>query len=206
MNPLAILETLDLHCVRNQQLLFAPISFALNAGEALLIEGDNGSGKSSLLRLLTGLSTPHEGHVLWQTQSIQTIRDEYATHLHYLGHTNGLKLGLSVEENLILGSHLALATPLIENALEQWQLNSLKHKLINQLSAGQKRRVALAKLNLTNKPLWILDEPLTALDAQIQQIFFANLESHLNNGGIAIISSHHSISHPNIKKLRLEAC
>jgi len=193
--------------VRNQQLLFAPVSFTLDAGEALQIEGGNGCGKSSLLRLLTGLSTPHEGNVLWHTKSIQSIRDEYVANLHYLGHTNGLKLGLSATENLILGNYLALATHIeVEHVLEQWQLNSFKHKFVNQLSAGQKRRVALAKLSLSPKPLWILDEPLTALDIQIQQIFFSALESHLQQGGVAIISSHHAISHPNIKALRIKPC
>lgn len=202
------LQVIHLHCVRQQRLLFAPISFELHSGEMLLIEGPNGSGKSSLLRLLTGLSTPQEGCILWQSKNIQSIRDEYNENIHYIGHTNGIKLGLTVTENLQLAGHLALSTmESVEDVLEQWQLSIYQHSQTNYLSAGQKRRVALAKLILFKKPLWILDEPLTSLDAHSQPLFLHALENHLHQGGMAMISSHHPILiNSAVKNLRLEAC
>lgn len=197
-------------CIRQQRRLFANISFQLQSGEALLIEGPNGSGKSSLLKILTGLSTPAEGDVIWQGESIQQCREEYAQHLHYIGHTNGIKLGLTVTENLQLACHLSpsLSYSSITHVLSQFQLIDFKNKIARNLSAGQKRRVALAKLFLIPKKIWILDEPLTALDAETQTFFLTALENHLQQGGIAIISSHHTMTlhNANIKNLRLASC
>jgi heme exporter protein A len=199
------LRVIDLHCVRQQRLLFAPVSFELHAGEALFIEGENGSGKSSLLHLLSGLSTPPTGEIRWQDQLIHTIRDQYARAIHFIGHTNGIKLGLSVNENLQLASQLALHE--FKDNLEEWQLTSQQHSLASQLSAGQKRRIALAKLTLIQKPVWILDEPLTALDTHIQKIFLSALEKHLQAGGIAVISSHHPLQiNAAVNYLRLTPC
>lgn len=204
------LHVSNLSCIRQQRLLFANISLQLEAGQALLIEGPNGSGKSSLLRLLTGLSTPAEGEIFWRGKMIQDCRDEYVTELHYTGHTNGIKLGLTVTENLQLAQHLSLS-PSAQNfaeVLEQLQLSQYKNTPAKNLSAGQQRRIALAKLFLVRKKLWILDEPLTALDITTQKFFLANMETHLLDGGMAIISSHHPVvlNRVTVKNLQLASC
>lgn len=203
------LRVSNLGCIRQQRTLFANISFELSPGQALLIEGPNGSGKSSLLRLLTGLITPQDGEIRWQQNQIQDNLADYVSHLHYIGHTNGVKLGLSVIENLRLASHLAMAssTTDLDVILSQLQLHLHRDTLARFLSAGQKRRLALAKLFLFPKTLWLLDEPLTALDSNTQAYFITQLEAHLHRGGIVVMSSHHPI-HLNgltVKSLRLES-
>jgi heme exporter protein A len=207
------LEVTRLSCHRQQRWLFSELSFQLHAGDALWIEGPNGSGKSSLLHLLTGLSTPHEGDILWCHQSIHASLPAYHEVLHYIAHQNGMKSGLSVSENLQLSAHLSLCTiPNLDSKLDEvlafLQLSAHKHTLTQDLSAGQKRRLSLAKLFLVPRPLWILDEPLTALDVATQQLFIAQLESHLKKDGIAVISSHHplSLNERHIKTLRLSSC
>ena len=204
------LHVSNLSCIRQQRLLFANISFQLESGEALLIEGPNGSGKSSLLRLLTGLSTPADGEIFWRSKLIQNCRDESIPELHYIGHTNGIKLGLTVTENLRLAQHLSLSssTQNFAEVLEQLQLSRYKNTAAKNLSAGQQRRVALARLFLVPKKLWILDEPLTALDITTQTFFLMKMETHLLQGGIAVISSHHAVTlnRAIVKNLRLVSC
>jgi len=194
------LQISDLICIRQQQPLFAPVSFNLRAGEGLLIEGPNGSGKSSLLRILCGLTTPDTGTVHWQGRDIQTVREDYVNALHYVGHQNGLKLGLTAEENLRLLSSCSPYTPFVYGNILQKQTRFL--------SAGQKRKLALSKLFMTPKPLWILDEPLTALDIDAQTEFLAKLDEHLQQGGMCIITSHHPLNfkHSNVTSLRLSPC
>lgn len=203
-----MLDVSNLHCIRQQQSIFTTsLSFQLRNGEMLLVEGMNGSGKSSLLRLLTGLSTPSSGEIFWYSKNIQTIRQEYTEQLHYIGHTNGVKQGLTVAENLQLTQHYSLSTSATLDILSPLQLIPFKHTLIKNLSAGQKRRVALARLFMISRKLWLLDEPLTALDTDIQSFFLARLEMHLQQGGMVIMSSHHPVKiNANIKHLRLEAC
>lgn len=202
------LQAINLSCVRQHKKLFTDISFALNPGDALLIEGENGSGKSSLLRLLTGLSTPFSGDIYWQSKAISSIPTEYREEIHYLGHLNGIKLGLTVNENLQLASHLSntvLSHP--KEILTLLKLNRHEQIQTKYLSAGQKRRVALAKLFLFPKKIWLLDEPLTALDTQTQTIFLDQLNKHLQNGGISIISSHHPMTtSASMQTLRLASC
>lgn len=204
------LQVIYLSCVRQQQALFARLSFAVNPGEILLIEGPNGSGKSSLLRLLSGLSTPHEGDILWQGKSIHPLYANYGCDLHYLGHTNGIKLGLTVIENMQLACQLASAsaTQPYDSVLFLLQLHSYKNTLAKYLSAGQKRKLAFARLLLIPKPLWILDEPFTALDTASQEIVLQHLATHLSRQGICILSSHQPISfkHAMVKRLRLGPC
>ena len=205
-----ILFVRQLCCTRQQQSLFAPVSFELNAGELLLVEGPNGSGKSSLLRLLCGLATPAHGDIHWQSQCIHTQLQPYMASLHYVSHQNGLKLGLTIEENLRLTSCFSLSThtPPLMPLLEAFELSAYLHTPIRLLSAGQKRKVAFLKLFLFPKPLWILDEPLTALDAHTQGVFIQKLEEHIEQGGLSIISSHHPIHLQSVavKSLRLQPC
>jgi heme exporter protein A len=205
----AFLQIDKLTCRRNEKDLFTDISFELDEGEMLLIEGHNGSGKSSLLRILTGLSTPYSGEIRWMGNNIQTIRDDYSNALHYIGHTNGIKSGLTVLENLQLTQHLSGTTfTTTVNVLESLQMKSHQHSFAKNLSAGQKRRLALARLLLIQKKIWILDEPLTALDIHTQTFFISSLEHHLQQGGLAIISSHQPLMFQNVlvKSLRLSSC
>ncbi len=205
------LHVTALRCRRQQQWLFAPLSFQLGAHELLLIEGANGSGKSSLLRLLAGLATPAQGEIFWQGTSIQTERNNYQEALHYIGHTHGIKLGLTVMENIRLAHHLALSpidNEKIVTVLTTLALHTQRDTLAHYLSAGQKRRLALAKLCLLPKILWLLDEPLTALDAATQKFFLTHLENHLAQGGMVVMSSHQplSMNAPRRQTLRLSTC
>jgi len=198
------LEALKLCCIRQQKVLFHDMSFRLEMGEALVIEGPNGGGKSSLLRLLTGLSSPHEGEIRWQDESIQRLGARFASDLHYIAHSNGTKLGLSVTENLqlIMRMNQKPISPLNE-VLTLLKLTDYQHTLSKELSAGLKRRLALARLFLSAKPLWILDEPFTALDAETQALLLAKIENHLASKGICVLSSHQPIPLKNARKLRL---
>lgn len=203
----ATLEAMNLTLSRGNHTLFANLSFYLSTHELLCIEGPNGSGKSSLLRLLTGLSTPSSGEILWQGTHIMDIHTDYKAHFHYIGHANGIKLGLTVAENIQLMGHLEIGqTPKnVESALTVLQLKAHQNKLAKELSAGQRRRLALAKLLLFEKPLWILDEPLTALDAPTQDLFMQWLHDHLEKGGIGIICSHHlmHVKNATVQRLKL---
>lgn len=205
------LQARALTCIRQEKQLFNALTFHLSPGQVLLIEGQNGSGKSSLLRLLTGLATPFAGDIFWDNALIQHVPGTYRQAFHYLGHANGLKLGLTVLENLQLAHHLALSEEKMtayDTVLAQLQLATAKHQLAAHLSSGQKRRLGLAKLFLFQKPLWLLDEPLTALDAHSQTVFLSGLKTHVQAGGMAVISSHHVLSLQDIpvQTLRLSAC
>ncbi len=199
------LTVTQLSCMRQQKYLFENISFELRAGEILLVEGANGSGKSSLLRLLTGLSMPDNGHILWKQQNIFSDVFTYRAQLHYVGHSNGIKLGLTVAENIKLMAQLSsttCSTEKMELILSQLNLLSLQQQLTQHLSAGQKRRVALAKLFLFPKSLWIIDEAFTALDVAAQTFFLMQLDLHLQQDRIAIMSSHHALSLKNIMSMQ----
>jgi heme exporter protein A len=205
-------DTLSLRnvsCIKQQKKIFSAISCDVSSQEILLIEGENGAGKSSLLRLAAGLATPFIGTITWQNRIIQRIPHEYAEHLFYLGHQHGIKLGLTVKENILLAHHLnSNRIDDMENMLQTLQLSANLHTVTTYLSAGQKRRVALAKLFLSNKKIWILDEPLTALDVNTQDFCLLQFESHVKKGGLLILSSHHELpwQHQAIKKIRLSAC
>lgn len=164
-------------------------------GQLLQVTGKNGAGKTTLLRLLAGLLTPTRGDVCYAGRSIYTSGRVYASQIAYLGHTNAIKPGLTVAENLL--SHAALmGNPQnnINAILEQFNLKRVAEKLAYQLSQGQQRRLGLAKVVITQKPLWILDEPFAALDQpgidQINQC----LEHHLKYHGIAVIATHQPLA------------
>jgi len=181
-------------CQRQQTILFSNLSFQLDTGEVLAIEGANGSGKSSLLRLLAGLVTPTSGDIFWHSKSIAEDGADYKQHFHYIGHQNGLRLDLTVAENL---SHLD------ESLLTALELTPYLRSPTRLLSAGQKRKVALARLISSQKKLWLLDEPLNALDINTQAFFLSALQQHLQQDGIAVISTHQSIPLASIKVIRL---
>ena len=189
------LDIINLSCTRQQRIIFSSINYQLSPGRLLLVEGVNGSGKSTLLRMLAGYITPTQGEIRWQAKSIDVNRTDYSHSLHYMGHTNGIKLGLTVSENIQLSQHLLLSSSSSQQSqiLDELNLSSYFDIPAYRLSAGQKRRIALAKLFLFPKRLWILDEPLTSLDQSMQNIFLSKLKNHVKNGGIGVISSHQTI-------------
>jgi heme exporter protein A len=196
----SLLTATQLVCYRQQRSLFAPISFSLRAGEALLVEGGNGAGKSSLLRLIAGIATPAGGELQWQGQSLKAD-------LHYIGHSHGIRLGLTVTENILLAGELAeQRITEIDPILTRLLLSAEKNTPVQYLSAGQKRRVALAKLFLIPKILWVLDEPLTSLDITTQHLLLEKINQHQQLGGMCIMTSHQPVTLSNMQRLEVQPC
>lgn len=185
----------QLQCIRDDRILFDDLNFSLSAGELLQIEGPNGSGKTTLLRILCGLTLPTNGIVYWQGQNIQTLKSQYRTHLAYVGHTGGIKADLTPIENLATAKALSTypTNTALDTALEQVGLYGFEEVLTRTLSAGQQRRLAIARLLVTQAPLWILDEPLTALDKAAIALIERLLDQHVQEGGMVIVTSHQPI-------------
>lgn len=181
-----------LTCERQGRLLFAPQSFTLNPGEGLCLTGKNGSGKSSLLKIIAGLLSPSSGHLTWQGQA---ITPSYQHQVAYVGHASGLKSGLTIEENWawMLAIHQHRAPASFESTLARFELPA--HTRVADLSAGQQQKAALAKLTLLAKPIWLLDEPHTALDSQAKAVLHPLMQQHLNQGGLLILTTH---EHPEL--------
>lgn len=188
-------KAVQIECVKGYDSLFKDVSFELNPGEILRIEGTNGSGKTSLIRILTGLSQAETGEVFWNDSNIEDEPENFNENLVYIGHLNGLKAELSALENLELVRQYLSQTNDISSvhALENVGLFGFEHILAHQLSAGQKRRVALARLQLSEAPLWILDEPTTAIDTQGVKAFEETIEKHAQNGGMVILTAHQTL-------------
>jgi heme exporter protein A len=189
-------QAIELECVKGYDRLFTGISFTLQAGEVLQIQGTNGSGKTSLLRILTGLSQAETGEILWNGTNIDIDRASYLENLIYIGHSNGLKAELSAIENLQLSrQYLGYSNDKpTQQALKEVGLTGYEHILAHQLSAGQNRRVTLARLSLNVAPLWILDEPITAIDADGVSAFEKTIETHALNGGMVILTTHQTLN------------
>lgn len=185
----------NLACSRNDQLLFSGVSFSVNAGQLLMIEGANGSGKTSLLRTLCGFILPEEGEVLWQGTNIRECMDDYLAHLCYVGHNNGVKHGLSCAENLKIAAALAGSNqPLNASAvLQPFGLGEYIHTPAQMLSSGQRRRLALARLAISHATVWILDEPFTSLDDKGKCFIGDRMQQHLQAGGIIVLTSHEPV-------------
>ena len=197
----------NLACERGENRLFENCNFSVASGEWVQIEGHNGIGKTSLLRILAGLAIPAEGCVLWNDIPIQKQRDEYYSELFYLAHYAGVKPELSPWENLrfyqkIQG--LALDDAMLWNALDKVGLIGREDLACSYLYAGQQRRVALAKLWLTKQKLWILDEPFTAIDKKGVADLIAHIEQHCENSGIVIFTSHQAAESNKVKTLSLD--
>jgi heme exporter protein A len=185
----------QLSCIRSHKTLFENVSFQISAGQLLLVEGKNGAGKTSLLKLLTGLRRPDSGEVHWNNLNILNSESDFRSHLAWLGHQNPLKEEQTALENLILLGHIRPRnTNSMISALKTVHLGHVKHKFIKTFSAGMKRRLCLASLLIADTPLWILDEPQAALDKAGIALFEDLAEQHLKNGGMIIMTSHHSVN------------
>ncbi|MBI2379397.1 MAG: cytochrome c biogenesis heme-transporting ATPase CcmA [Gammaproteobacteria bacterium] len=184
-----------LACERDERVLFSGLSLSLKPGELLLVEGQNGAGKTSLLRILCGLAEPVEGEVSWNGRAIHSQREDYAAELFYLGHLPGVKLDLSPEENLgfVRSLRNRPSREQILAALKAVGLYGYEDQPARTLSAGQRRRVALAGLCLSDAPLWILDEPFTALDKAGVAWLQDCLSSHLERGGLIVMTTHQAL-------------
>ena len=189
------LEARELECIRDDRTLFSNLEFRLEAGQALLLEGRNGSGKTSLLRILCGIRLPDAGMITWDGTDINRLGADYHQHTAYVGHRDGIKLDLTPLENLAMARALGKPNDItLEAALDQVDLYGFEDVLTRNLSAGQKRRLALARLLVTDTVLWILDEPFTSLDVHGIQIIEELLETHTAGGGMLAVTSHHTVN------------
>ena len=204
------LSTNDLSAVRGERLLFKQLNFSLKNGTVLYLQGANGTGKTTLLRMLCGLSKPYSGVINWCGNNINDLAEEFHQHVVYIGHLPGIKEDLTALENLQFS--LALTGELFNLAQANEVLNMLGlarglHLPTRMLSQGQKRRVALARLWLQDLPLWILDEPFTALDVDATKLLKQKIERFANAGGMVVLTTHQEmlIDAPNFMQLRLDA-
>lgn len=203
-----MLEVEELAAVRNQQLLFKKISLQLDTGQLLHVIGANGAGKSTLLQILSGIRKPSYGQVRWQQQDIHQQHGlEFSL---YLGHRLAVKSCLTVLEHLKMYASMTNA-PLNTNwraILERFMLLPLAGRLAGSLSAGQRQRLALTRLAILQAPLWLLDEPFTAVDGRGREMIEHLISQHLITGGIVVMTSHQSIHLPEvpIKQLELGLC
>jgi heme exporter protein A len=202
-----MLKATNLECVRGENSLFKDINFTLEAGELLLVNGPNGSGKTSLLRILCGLAKPAYGEIQWCGNSIRSLDEEYHSVITYLGHLNGVKDNLTAIENLSISCALA-GNEIDENkaygALQYMGLGGREVLPVKVLSQGQRRRVTLARLLVCSTVLWILDEPLVALDNAAVDLVQRLLEQHLEQGGMVVMTTHQDINVTAVLTKRLQ--
>ncbi|WP_095148563.1 cytochrome c biogenesis heme-transporting ATPase CcmA [Pseudomonas sp. Irchel s3a18] len=190
------LQAVALACERDLRMLFEHLELQLGSGDMLQISGPNGSGKTSLLRLLAGLMQPTSGQVLLNGQPLNQQRTELAHNLLWIGHAAGIKDLLTPEENLswLCALHRPATHEAIWRALEAVGLRGFEDVPCHTLSAGQQRRVALARLYLDSPKLWILDEPFTALDKQGVAQLEEHLAAHCEQGGMVVLTTHHTLT------------
>lgn len=195
-NEQITLKAEALSCIRDDRVLFADLNFELGKEQVLLLEGKNGSGKTSLLRILCGFREPDAGEIYWCGQ---LVNNQYYAQMMYVGHQDGVKNELTVRENLLMTLALGFSSHIsIEQALAKVHLQGFDGVLVQSLSAGQKRRLSLARLLITDNKLWILDEPFTSLDKQGITIIESLMIEHVNQGGMIVLTSHHDVKLPGI--------
>ena len=205
-NSALVLEARGLRCVRGERELFTNLHLRVAAGNCLHVRGENGVGKTSLLRLLTGLSKPESGEVLWGNQSITLDPIAYHRELLFLGHRDALKEDLTALENLQMYAALDDVSLSQEKALAtlaRFGLRGRESLPVNCLSAGQKRRILMARMLTRQAKLWILDEPFNALDIQAVHELQNLITEHLSAGGLVVLTSHQEVSIPNVQVLEL---
>ena len=191
-----MLEVAQLECRRGGRLLFSGLDFAVEPGSLLHVRGRNGSGKTTLLRTLCGLYTQDAGEIRWQGERIGRLAEDYRRELLYFGHLNGIKGDLTGAENLQLAATLdddAADDDAVWNALARIGLAGFEDLPTRMLSQGQKKRVALARLILSRAPLWILDEPFTALDVDAVDLLQGLIAEHVAGGGMTVLTTHQAV-------------
>jgi heme exporter protein A len=201
-----MLTATGLSCIRGERRLFAGLDLAVGPGEWLHVQGENGAGKTSLLRILASLSPPDEGEIRWCGEPVKALAEDYHRALLFLGHHGAVKEDLTPLENLTLAAQLD-GTVLDEitalQALARFGLRGREDLAVRFLSAGQKRRVLLARLAVRQAALWILDEPFTALDVKAVDMLSGLIAEHVAGGGMAILTSHQSMPLPNGRVLKI---
>lgn len=205
-----LLQVRELFCERDDRVLIRDLAFSLGSGDILQIEGPNGSGKTTLIRILCGLSDDFSGDIVWQGEPRHRHDERFRRQHLYFGHLTGIKSSLSPRENLRwilqlkgVAQQGALLDQAIESALEQVGLAGYEDVPVYTLSAGQKRRVALARLRIEPARLWVLDEPFTAIDRKGVAELEALVQHHAAAGGSVILTTHHTLNIPAVRKLQL---
>ena len=202
----ALIELRNFACERDERLLFCALNAVFSAGQVVQIVGPNGSGKTTLLRALARVSRDYQGDILWRGQALADVTWEYANELLYLGHLPGIKKALTPLENLRWYAALQgdVSDAVLLKALVDVDLAGYEDTPCYQLSAGQLRRVALARLLFSRASLWILDEPFTALDKRGVTQLEARLAQHAAAGGLVLVTSHQDINVPQLQQLNLQ--
>ncbi|MDE2118893.1 MAG: cytochrome c biogenesis heme-transporting ATPase CcmA [Betaproteobacteria bacterium] len=201
-----MLEIINLACTRGDHQLFSGLSFSLSAGELLQVQGENGKGKTSLLRMLCGFLAPAAGEIRWRGQNIRELDEEYYAEMVYLGHLNAIKDELNALENLHISAGLAgceVDDKEAIAALRHMGLRGRETLPVKVLSQGQRRRVALARLLVGDAPLWILDEPLTALDVGAVGLMQELIGTHLAKNGMVVFTTHQPLEVAGVETRRL---
>jgi len=184
----------DLTLIRGETCLFRRLGFALNPGQLLLLEGQNGSGKTSLMRAIAGMLSLESGEILWNDVPVERQRQEFHGDLVWLAHRSGLKGDLTLVENLRFERSLRSQSKVdADDIYQRLGIAKLKRLPLRSLSAGQQRRVALARLLMADVPLWLLDEPFTNLDSGGRQLVTKLVEEHLAGGGMCVMAAHQTV-------------
>ncbi len=184
----------NLTLIRGERCLFQGLSFALDSGGLLLLEGRNGCGKTSLMRAIAGMLSLETGQVFWNDTPVDEQRQEFHGALVWLAHRTGLKGDLTLVENLGFESSLRAQSSIdAESVYERLGISRLKKLILRSLSAGQQRRVALARMLLADVPLWFMDEPFTNLDREGRALVIELVEEHLARGGMCVMAAHQDV-------------
>lgn len=200
-----LLQAVDLECERDERLLFQNLSFSIVPGTLTRVEGPNGSGKTTLLRILAGLSDAWTGQLLWCGKPRAYDRESFYRNSLYLGHRPGIKPLLTPMENLraLMAGRCPVADEVLAQALAGTGLSGYENVPCRNLSAGQQRRVALARLLIADEPLWLLDEVFTAIDAEGVEAIEALLQQRVAEGGAVLVTTHHDLQLPGMQRILL---